>query len=178
LFSPARGLFVYPPILVLAFIGAYRVVREREWPELVPLVAATAIVMAMRFKWFDWWGGYSYGYRPLMDAIVPLTLLVIPAIAAPWRNRSTRALVAVLLAWSIGVQWVGTAYDSQSWDRYGGPPSRVSRNIDDPAHRDRLWSIRDNPIAYYFLHRREALALRDASLREFMKPPVEMRRAD
>lgn len=177
LVSPARGLFVYSPILVLAFVGAYRVLRDRrEWAELVPIVAAAAVVMVMRFKWFDWWGGYSYGYRPLMDAIVPLVVLVIPALATARPGRLARAGVAIALAWSIGVQWVGTAYDSQSWDRYGGPAARVSRSIDDPAHRHRLWSIRDTPIAYYFLHRDEALALRNASLRDFMRPPVEMRR--
>ena len=206
LFSPARGLFVYSPILVLAFWGAYRVLRDRAEPEFLPLIAAVVVVMIVRFKWFDWWGGYSYGYRPLLDAIVPLTVLVIPAIGTRHHGVVRRGVFAVLLLWSIGVQFIGTAYDGQSWDRRtifqvrapdgvatdffdrdeaaafakarGQTVSRVSCNIDDPLHRDRLWSIRDNPIVYYAVHRREALAVRDASLGELMRAPVEVRRVE
>ncbi|MEO6029049.1 MAG: hypothetical protein ABIR79_19460 [Candidatus Binatia bacterium] len=204
LFSPARGLFVFSPIMILAFWGAYRVLRDRTLPELYPIIAAAAVVMTMRFRWFDWWGGYSYGYRPLMDAIVPLAVLLIPAVGTQRHGVLWRAVVAVLLAWSIGVQWVGTAYDSQTWDArtifqvrtadgttrdflepdaaadfaktQGQTVTRARYSVDDPKHRDRLWSIRDNPIAFYFTHRSEALERRDASLESFMRPPVEVRR--
>ncbi len=178
LVSPARGLLVYSPILVLSFVGAYHALRDAGWRPFAPLVVAAAVVMAMRFKWFDWWGGFSYGYRPLMDAIVPLTLLTIPALGARrFDGRAARAFVAVALAWSIAVQWIGTAYDSQSWDRHGGTDTRVNRNVDDPKFRDRLWSLTDTPILWYLVHRDEALAIRNAALYRFMKPPVEMRRA-
>ncbi len=205
LVSPARGLFVFSPIMILAFVGAYRVLRDRNLPELVPIIAAAALMMAIRFKWFDWWGGYSYGYRPLMDAIVPLAVLMIPAVGTERHGIAWKTVVAVLLAWSIGVQWIGTAYDSQSWDARtifqvratdgttqdfleadtaavaakaeGGTVKRATYSIDDPKHRDRLWSIRDNPIAFFATHRREALERRNASLEQFMRPPVEVRLA-
>lgn len=176
LLSPARGLLVYSPILILSFAGAWRAARDPEWRPFLPLAAATAVVMAMRFKWFDWWGGFSYGYRPLMDAIVPLAVLTIPAVAVLRRGMVVRGAVAVLLAWSIAVQWIGTAYDSESWDRHGGTDPRVSRNIDDPRHRARLWSLTDTPILWYLVHRDEALAVRNAALERFLRPPVEMRR--
>lgn len=176
LVSPARGLLVFSPILILSFVGAWRAARDSEWRPFLPLVAATAIVMAMRFKWFDWWGGFSYGYRPLMDAIVPIALLTIPAVARLGRAAIVRGAVAALLAWSVAVQWIGTAYDSESWDRNGGTDPRVNRNIDDPKHRDRLWSLTDTPILWYLVHRDEALAVRNAALERFMRPPVEMRR--
>jgi hypothetical protein len=177
LLSPARGLLVYSPILVLSFVGAYHALRDADWRPFAPLVVAAAVVMAMRFKWFDWWGGFSYGYRPLMDAIVPLTLLAIPALGARRFGPTARGLVAAALAWSIAVQWIGTAYDSESWDRHGGTDTRVNRNVDNPKFRDRLWSLTDTPILWYLVHRDEALAIRNAALYRFMKPPVEMRRA-
>lgn len=182
LVSPGRGLFVYSPVLALAFVGAWRVLRGRGDRAFLPLVAATAAIMVLRFKWFDWWGGYSYGYRPLMDAIVPLGLLLIPAFAwsgaNPLRLRSLRrATLAAALAWSIAVQWVGTAYDSQSWDRFGGFDFRTTRSIDDPRYRDRLWSVANNPIAFYWRNREKALALRDAGVEQFARGPIEMRRA-
>jgi hypothetical protein len=112
-------------------------------------------------------------------------------------------VVAALLLWSIAVQWIGTAYDSGGWDRgtrfqveapdgtttdfddrdaaaafakqQGGRITRVTYNVDDRRHRDRLWSVRDTPIAYYLRNRSAALARRNASLRELMKMPVEVR---
>lgn len=204
LISPARGLLVYSPILLLSFVGAYRV-REEQWRAFWPIAAAAAVVMVTRFKWFDWWGGYSYGYRPLMDAIVPLVILVIPAIGTDRHGAAWRVAVGVMLAWSVGVQWIGTAYDSGGWDaptyfqvrapdgttsdladrqqaaelarQNGGRVTSVVHSIDDPRYRDRLWSIADNPIAYYYRHRGEALARRNASLDTFTKGPVEMRHA-
>lgn len=182
LVSPARGLFVYSPILVLSFVGAWRVLRGRADRVFLPLVVATAAIMVLRFKWFDWWGGYSYGYRPLMDAIVPLAYLLIPAFAWSGANVETtrvlrRAVLVVALAWSIAVQWVGTAYDSQSWDRYGGFDFRATRSVDDPRYRDRLWSVVNNPIAFYWRNRAQALELRDAGVEQFARGPIEVRRA-
>lgn len=182
LVSPGRGLFVYSPILVLSFVGAWRVLRGRADRVFLPLVAATAAIMVLRFKWFDWWGGYSYGYRPLMDAIVPLAYLLIPAFTWSGANVGSarvlrRAVLAAALAWSVAVQWIGTAYDSQSWDRYGGFDFRTARSIDDPRYRDRLWTVANNPIAFYWRNREQALALRDAGVDQFARGPIEMRRA-
>ena len=175
LVSPSRGLFVYSPIMALAFVGAWRALRDREWVAFLPLVAATAVVMAMRFKWFDWWGGYSYGYRPLMDTIVPLGMLVIPAIGTRRHGPIFSGIGAVLLAWSIAVQWIGTAYDTTSWDRR--IVGREIQSVDDPRHRARLWSVGDNPIRYYATHRSEAVATRAAALGDLMRLPVEVRQA-
>ncbi|MCC6765108.1 MAG: hypothetical protein IT293_10635 [Deltaproteobacteria bacterium] len=174
--SPGRGLLVYSPVLVLAFVGAWRVVRGRADRAFLPIVAAAAAIMVVRFKWFDWWGGYSYGYRPLMDAIVPFAVLLIPALAAARPTALRRAAVAAALAWSVFVQWVGTAYDSDSWDRHGGFDRRVTRSIDEPRWRERLWSIGENPIVFYWRHRAEAVARREASLAEFARTPFEVRR--
>jgi hypothetical protein len=74
------------------------------------------------------------------------------------------------------VQWIGTAYDSGSWDRHDGFDVRVIRSIDEPQWRDRLWSIADNPIAFYWCHRSEAIALREESLAQFARTPFEVRR--
>ncbi|MCC6848646.1 MAG: hypothetical protein IT294_09105 [Deltaproteobacteria bacterium] len=176
LVSPGRGLLVYSPVLALAVVGAWRVARGRADRAFLPIVAAAAAIMVVRFKWFDWWGGYSYGYRPLMDAIVPLTVLLIPALAAARPTALRRAAVAAALAWSIFVQWVGTAYDSGSWDRHGGFDLRVTRSIDEPRWRERLWSVGENPIGFYWRHRAEAVARREASLAEFARTPFEVRR--
>jgi hypothetical protein len=108
-----------------------------------------------------------------MDTIVPLGMLVIPAIGTRRHGPVFSGIVAVLLAWSIAVQWIGTAYDTTSWDRR--IVGREIQSVDDPRHRARLWSVGDNPIRYYATHRSEAVATRSAALGDLMRLPVEVR---
>ena len=105
---------------------------------------------------------------------IPLGLLVIPAIGTRRHGVLFHGAFAALLAWSIAVQWIGTAYDSTSWDRR--IVGREIQSVDDPRPRGRLWSISDNPIRYYATHRSEAVASRDAALGDLMRLPVEVRR--
>ena len=37
-------------------------------------------VILMAGKWFDWWGGLTRGYRPIVDAAPFLALLMIPIV--------------------------------------------------------------------------------------------------
>jgi hypothetical protein len=66
---------------------------------------------------FDWWGGWSYGYRHVLDITVFLSLMLIPVFDALRRNVVVRGLFAVALLWSVGVQIIGvTAYDLGGWN--------------------------------------------------------------
>ena len=38
------------------------------------------ILILMAGKWFDWWGGLTRGYRPIVDAAPFLALLMIPIV--------------------------------------------------------------------------------------------------
>ena len=40
----------------------------------------TVILILMAGKWFDWWGGLTRGYRPIVDAAPFLALLMIPIV--------------------------------------------------------------------------------------------------
>ena len=71
LVSPARGLFVYSPVLLLALSGLVLALRQRE--ERL-LSACFAIIVVMHWlvvsRFPHWWGGHSYGPRFMTD-IVP-----------------------------------------------------------------------------------------------------------
>ena len=64
-------------------------------------------MLLVEFKHFDWWGGWSYGYRHLVDPAALMVLLLIPII--PWICRDRWRFIAylVLLFWSIVVQAIG-----------------------------------------------------------------------
>jgi hypothetical protein len=148
--SPSRGLFVFSPLFALALPGAFVAFREARWAWLRPLILGAVILTVAACKWFDWWGGWTYGYRPLVDLTPILALATLPVIEQlfihPW-HRWRQACAGVLLAWSVAVQALGAfAYDVDGWN------ARDGRDIDSLAWRDRLWSLRDSQIVYYATH--------------------------
>ena len=194
LVSPSRGLFVFSPFLILALPGMWLVCRRSEYRVLRPLVVAIVLIWCVEFKHFDWWGGWSYGYRHIVDTMPLLTLMLVPIL--PWllRRRVWAGVFILLLIWSIGVQALGAlAYDFVGWNARrayrlveASTATRVSFNpqdaiawsrrpdakveivfldVDAPENRGRLWSLIDNQIAYYFAHFWQARQTRKAITR-------------
>lgn len=158
LISPSRGLFVFSPFLVFSLWGAWRAWRDPRYVPLRVVAAAVGGVWLIEFAHFDWWSGWSYGYRHIVDTATLLVPLCVPAWSQIWR-WPTRAVFLTLVAYSIAVQALGSvAYDLSGWNaREGveiveGTRRPTSMNIDLPEYRYRLWSLRDNQIAYYLFH--------------------------
>lgn len=179
LLSPARGLLVYSPIAVFALWGMWRAFRDPAWKDLRPLALAAAALFVLSAKWFDWWGGWCFGYRPIVDTTLLLAFLALPIVERVRSARILKASFAVLLLWSVGVQVIGAfAYDVAGWngglvydvtppgrqDRItfddkqaaarhardrGGEVAQRMRDIDRREYRHRLWSLTDSPIPYY-----------------------------
>lgn len=179
LFSPSRGLLIFSPVLVPSFWGMARVFRRPGWRELRPLAVYVVATMGLQAKWFDWWGGHAYGYRPWMDVIPFLALFLLPVVDDVLRTKPRRGLYAATLAWSMAVQALGALTYDRSWNTRGlhvvepgdkGPPiafleERAARqyanrsdakyigaascDIDLPYCRFRLWSVSDNMLCYH-----------------------------
>ncbi len=67
LISYRKGLFVYTPILSLAFAGMLLLPRRlREWSWAVAMF--TAVDLYVVFSWWCWWYGASFGMRALIEA--------------------------------------------------------------------------------------------------------------
>ena len=145
LLSPSRGLLVYTPFFAAALAGAFIAWREPRYGALRFLTVAVPLLWLPAFAWFDWWGGWTYGYRPIVDSAPLLALLCIPALGA-LRRPALKGAFAAAAAWSLFVQVLGaTTYAPDGWNarRPDGSPG----NVDLPEHRDRLWSVRDSQIA-------------------------------
>lgn len=144
--SPSRGLLVYTPFFAAGFVGTVLAWRNERYITLRFLSIAVALLWLPAFAWFDWWGGWTYGYRPIVDTAPLLAMLCIPALEA-MRRPAAKAAFAVAAGWSVLIQVLGVvAYTPAAWNaqRADGTPA----NIDLPEHRDRLWSLRDSQIAY------------------------------
>ncbi len=168
--SPSRGLFVYSPFLLFALWGAVAVWRDRRFQAFRPLTIALPAIVCLEAKHFDWWSGWSFGYRHLVDLAPLLVVLLVPIAAVIFRRRALLALFAVLLAWSVGVQVLGAfAYNLSGWNARVVAGQEAPQDIDRPEHRHRLWSITDSQIPYYLRHFREARDLRQAKIRAVLK---------
>ena len=148
LFSPSRGLLIYSPFLAAALAGAIVVWKAERYRALRFLTVAVPLLWLPAFAWFDWWGGWTYGYRPIVDTAPLLALLCIPVLQALQRP-AIRVAFALAATWSVFVQALGAlAYTPQGWNALPLEPSGTPANIDLPEYRDRLWSFRDWQIGY------------------------------
>lgn len=104
LFSPARGLFLFTPALLLGVAGpAWPAVRRRP----VTLILATwaALTIGIVATQRNWWGGWSFGPRLLTETAAPLALLGFMAwtTLAERTQRRLAPVVVLALAWGIAV---------------------------------------------------------------------------
>ncbi len=158
LVSPSRGLLIFSPFLAFSFWGLWRCSRDPEARAFRPLAFAATILILVYSKYSDWWGGWSFGNRLLLDVVPLLTLLLIP-VCREWLDRpAARTGFILLLGWSVAVQVLGAfAYTPGGWNARVSAGSAAATfqkrlNIDRPEHRGRLWSIADSQILYSLTH--------------------------
>ncbi len=199
LFSPARGLLVYSPIALVGLWGLVRAWRQTEAKAFRPLTLAAVAMFLMASKWFDWWGGWCFGYRPIVDVTTLLAFLAIPVAEKVRDLAALRWSFAGLFLWSVGVQVLGAyAYDVTGWNgravydvilpadqpkrtfddsalaasfarERGGRVEPRSLSVDDPIYRSRLWSVTDNPIGYYLLEFSSSRKRREEVRTQFLR---------
>jgi hypothetical protein len=167
-----------------------RAFRGPTFAALRPLAASALLTMALQCKWFDWWGGHAYGYRPWLDVVPYLVLLLLPVLDDVLRSTTRRLVGATLFAWSAFVQGLGALTYDHTWNTRSlhviQPPEGASPlvylregearraaevtgasyvgafrcDIDLPLCRHRLWSLSDSMLVYSVNHFTEARARR------------------
>ena len=151
LVSPARGLFIYVPIVI--FIG-YLLFRYRTElrPRLTKLAAGTVCVhLIIISSYARWYGGHCYGPRYCSDIIPWFALLSILGIEARLKWRATSGIddsrirvraewgvAMLLLIWSITLNGIGaSSIQASAWN---GVPTDIDQD------RGRLWDWKHPPF--------------------------------
>jgi hypothetical protein len=119
LVSPARGVLLYVPVIVLAVAAVPWAWRRSP---LVTGVCLALVLDRLLFYsgWFVWHGGWSWGPRFLLPAMPALAPLLLPFVQAAfargfsWRRWAVTVAAMCVLAVSVGVQLLGAAvrYDT------------------------------------------------------------------
>ncbi len=117
--SPNRGLLIFTPIALVGIVALARqlVTRQGRDPILLPFCIASLLHLLFAGSYAEWWGGWSFGPRYLVD-ILPILGL---AAADLWTRmpRWSRRLAIVGLLWSVLVQWNGAfCYPASQWNAY------------------------------------------------------------
>lgn len=121
LFSPARGLFVFSPFLLLPLLmpGTTREGLRGRGPIAILLVWPILHWIAIS-NFPHWWGGYSYGPRFMSD-VLPALYVFFVAFAAVALARSPRTtwLMVALLGWGVFAHTVQGLYNSYTvhWNK-------------------------------------------------------------
>jgi hypothetical protein len=141
LVSPARGVLLYQPLVILAAVGLWpRFARRIGVPVAAALAAWCLLHLLVVSCYTHWWGGHAWGPRFLTELMPALTVLSAPATAWLWRGLGGRVLIGVLIAWSIGLQALGVySPGAQRW---------MAQPVDVDQAPQRLWDWSDPPFLY------------------------------
>ncbi len=99
LVSPARGLLLHSPVLLVAAGALLPGSRAPRW--LIAPVVGLALFIGVMGHWWCWNGGYSAGNRMLADGLPILGLALALGLPAVWARRHLRAPVVALAAVSV-----------------------------------------------------------------------------
>jgi hypothetical protein len=133
LMSPSRGVFIFSPFFLYAAWGAIRCWRSPSGAPFRPFTAALACLLLMAACWVQWWGGWSFGYRLVVELVPLAMLLLIPVSNRFLTPRPLLSPFGLLAFWSIAIQTLGAfGYDPAGWNnrsayrvRRNGPEAKI-----------------------------------------------------
>ncbi len=140
LISPARGLFIFSPVLLLSLVGVVIKLRGRSMIRL-----DVCLVLIIVFHWVlissirDWKGGFSYGPRYMTDILPYLAFFLIPFFARlpAWPTATVRlatGFLVVTMLISLVIHVRGAAdFRTQQWNS-------LPVNVDEFPERVWDWS--------------------------------------
>jgi hypothetical protein len=123
--SPARGLFVYVPILLFVIYLLARYWKKLPNSRLAVLALAVCVVelftvSAFANRWGDWWGGASFGPRYTTELVPWFVLLAVLGLKArsDTHNWIESIAVVLLVVVSVFINARGaTSLDTWKWSQ-------------------------------------------------------------
>lgn len=126
-----RGLLPIAPVMALAPVGLWLLVRRRDTRAAALVACATPIFyLALNSSYYYWEGGWAYGTRHL----IPSFPFVCLGLAPLWDRRHVvlRGVLIAAAAWGMAVTFVAVATTPQ-------PPSNLTSPVTQllwPAFKD------------------------------------------
>lgn len=145
LLSPARGLLVFLPFLLLlpaAFFFLRRAKPPCDRSLIVAFFMGAVGSLLLTAGWRGWWGGYSYGPRLLSDLAPALMVSLAPLLLAPPWPRLWRGLLLATGLIAIGVHTLGSLMP-------GRPYYWEAVYMPSPTSVENMWRWNHSPVSFY-----------------------------
>jgi hypothetical protein len=117
LLNPNKGIFIHSPWVLLTAvpIAAAAGRKERQFRDIaVACILSIIPALIIYGKLNCWFGGWTWGYRYMLDVLPEIILLFAFGASILWKYTMGRWTVGVLVALSICVQTIGAlAYDHE-----------------------------------------------------------------
>ena len=161
--SPGRSVLLYAPPL-LASLSALVVAGRRRWRDVL-LLALPMVVSVVYFTRFtDWEGGFSWGPRYLVPAILPLVAAAALVARPPrwlWRTMVITTVLGVLGPGLLGVSVYFNAVYGATFSEVAAAGGRDATNPEDVNGIIDRYSfvLRSSPLILHARHLPEALRM-------------------
>lgn len=99
LFSPARGLFVFSPLLLLSLSG-FLFAGLRRQPLYLILCGWFLLECAMLGRHASWWGGWSFGPRLLTDVLPALSVMLFWSLKE-WKSQEGKFRYKIISSFAL-----------------------------------------------------------------------------
>jgi hypothetical protein len=139
-FSPSKGILVYSPVFLFAFVGLYLALKKNFKKNFHYLIFGLIILLHALVVglWKHWYGGWSYGYRMSSDIIPFLVLLLVPFIESNLFRKYKKYFYGTLI-FSILVQVFGIIFFDGIWH------AAYDLGFEKTSW---LWSIKDSELLF------------------------------
>ena len=148
LVSPARGILVFSPVVVLSVVGIALQIRRGMLRPLEVVAAACVLVqlLVVSAQNEGWWAGHAFGPRFMSDVLPFLAYLAIPAVEELLAAlRASPAAAAVRVAAGATVLTVALSVVINAQGAYlRSSTCWNARPVNVDFHPDRVWDL-DHP---------------------------------
>ena len=140
LICPSRGILIFSPFLIFAFVGMIQILRTNNatWRMLAWTIPIPILMLLLFAKYSVWWGGNAhYGPRYQIETYPFLILFIAALWESIQKSKIWRTLFFIMLIYAIFVQWVGAFCYPSDWASFPVPISE---------DKSRLWDWANNQI--------------------------------
>jgi hypothetical protein len=120
LISPARGIFIFSPVLLFSLYGIFLKIKTKQMNVLDYTLLLSIVLHWVVISSFPvWWGGHSYGPRFFSDMLPYFLYFLVPALKGVSNLRGIKKQgVAFVLGCSIALSFFIHYRGATSWDVY------------------------------------------------------------
>ena len=144
LFSKDRGVFIFTPVILLGFIGAFFIknkVGQISASLLLSIILFNVVLYSMRS---DAWGGWAFGSRYLIPAYATLSILLSLALTNLKGKWYFVILFWILCTYSIGVNTLGALTTNAIPPKPEAQQLEIQTNRYERFSYDRNWEYLNN----------------------------------